>query len=68
MSTQNNSNSGTVLMSLMAAAVIAGVAVISAFCAHATWALLPVVMVSMIAAAGFVCWALARLLDDGPAA
>jgi hypothetical protein len=55
-------------MSLMAVAVIVGVVVISAFCAHATWALLPVVMVSLIAAAGFVCWALARLLDDGPAA
>jgi hypothetical protein len=51
-------------MSLMACAVIVGVVLISAFCAHASSALLPGIMGAMIAMAGGVAYTLIRLMED----
>ena len=61
---RTSSDSGTALMSLMAFAVILGVILISAFCAHASWALLPGIMGAMIALAGGVAYALVRVMED----
>jgi hypothetical protein len=60
----STNNHGTFLMSLMAFAVILGVILISAFCVHASWTLLPGIMVAMIALAGGVAYALVRLMED----
>jgi hypothetical protein len=58
------SSTGDSLMGLVAAAVIFIVAVEAAFVFFASWLLLPLVMLGVIAAAGVVVFALARAMDD----
>ena len=51
-------------MTLVCAAVVIIVAAEAAFVAFASWLLLPLIMLGVIAAAGVVVFALARARDD----
>ncbi len=60
-----SSTGGTGLLATLTFAALAAVAAIAAFCVHASWWLLPVVLVALLAATGAVVTGLLRLMDDG---
>ena len=59
----SESNAGDGLMALVAAAVIFIVALEAAFVAFASWLLLPLMLLGVIAAAFIVIFALTRVID-----
>jgi hypothetical protein len=63
--TAPRSIAGNTLMLIMSFATIATVAGIAGFCATSSWALLPVIMVSLITVAGCIVGVLGRMISDG---
>jgi hypothetical protein len=65
MSEHEPADSGTSMLVLMSAATVVLTAAIAGFCALEVWWLLPVIVASLLAAAGAIVAYLFRVMDDG---